>query len=289
VTQPATTADRRQGRSDRSALAAVFLLVIGFTYSDDIVEFLCDITGHPDFGGREWLVFALDCLLVLGAAGLKWRIDGPTNPGAFLRGLVTGWWGVAAALVVGAHLLLIAFARQRAALGDTGAIWVSIVASLVFVAAMTALLESVAGRERGSRRWLVPLAVGTFVAQFASLLWYPVINSSAGCAGEVSPAYFGNMGQIIPVVLLALAVELNYIRRSTKVRDIGYRVTPIFTVFLLCVAELLTFSILVKSEQRSCGLAAVWHEYIAFVITAHALTIGLATVFWLLVSDAADH
>jgi len=289
VTQPATTADRRQGRSDGSALAAVFLLVIGFTYSDDIVEFLCDITGHPDFGGRHWLVFALDCLLVLGAAGLKWRIDGPVSPGVFLRGIVTGWWGVAAALVVGAHLLLIAFARQRAALGDTGAIWVSIVASLVFVAAMTALLESVAGQARGSRRWLVPLAVGTFVAQFASLLWYPVINSSAGCAGEVSSAYFGNMGQIIPVVLLALGVELNYIRRNTKVRDIGYRVTPIFTVFLLCVAELLAFSILVRSEQGSCGLAAVWHEYIAFVITAHALTIGLATVFWLLVSDAADH
>ena len=289
MTQPATTADRRQSRSDRSALAAVFLLVIGFTYSDDIVEFLCDITGHPDFGGRHWLVFALDCLLVLGAAGLKWRIDGPVSPGVFLRGLVTGWWGVAAALVVGAHLLLIAFARQRAALGDTGAIWVSIFASLVFVAAMTALLESVAGRERGSRRWLVPLAIGTFVAQFASLLWYPVINSSAGCAGEVSPAYFGNMGQIIPVVLLALAVDLNYSRGRTEVRDVGYRVTPVFTVFLLCVAELLTFSILVKSEQRSCGLAAVWHEYIAFVITAHALTIGLATVFWLLVSDAADH
>jgi hypothetical protein len=289
VTQPATTADRRQGRSDGSALAAVFLLVIGFTYSDDIVEFLCDITGHPDFGGRQWLVFALDSLLVLGAAGLKWRIDGPTNPGAFLRRLVTGWWGVAAALVVGAHLLLIAFARQRAALSDTGAVWFSIVASLAFVTAMIALLESVAGRERGSRRWLVPLAIGTFVAQFASLLWYPAIDSSAGCAGEVSPAYFGNMGQIIPVVLLALAVELNYIRGRTEVRDVGYRVTPVFTVFLLCVAELLTFSILVKSEQRSCGLAAVWHEYIAFVITAHALTIGLATVFWLLVSDAADH
>jgi len=275
-------------RSDGSALAAVFLLVIGFTYSDDLVEFLCDIAGRPDFGGRQWLVFALDGLLVLGAAGLKWRIDRPANPGAFLRRLVTGWWGVAAALVVGAHLLLIAFARQRAALSDTGAVWFSIVASLVFVTAMDALLESVAGSERGSRRWLVPLTIGTFVAQFASLIWYPAIDSPDGCAGEVSPAYFGNMGQIIPVVLLALAVELNYIRGSTKVRDVGYRVTPVFTVFLLCVAELLTFSILVKSEQRSCGLAAVWHEYIAFVITAQALTIGLATVFWLLISDAAD-
>ena len=196
---------------------------------------------------------------------------------------------MAAALVVGAHLLLIAFARQRAALSDTGAVWFSILASLVFVSAMTALLKSVAGQARGSKRWLVPLAVGAFVAQFAALIWYPVINSPDGCAGEVAPAYFGNMGQIIPVVLLALGVELNYFRRSTKVRDIGYRVTPVFTVFLLCVAELLTFSILVKSDQGSCGLAAVWHEYIAFVITAQALTIGLATVFWLLVTDAWDH
>jgi hypothetical protein len=30
---------------DLTALLAVALLVVGFTFSDDVIEFLCDITG----------------------------------------------------------------------------------------------------------------------------------------------------------------------------------------------------------------------------------------------------
>jgi hypothetical protein len=65
-------------------------------------------------------------------------------------------------------------------------------------------------------------------------------------------------------------------------------VTPIFTVFLLCVAELLAFSILVRSEQGSCGLAAVWHEYIAFAVSTQALAVGLSTLVWLMLVEVVD-
>ena len=44
-----------------------------------------------------------------------------------------------------------------------------------------------------------------------------------------------------------------------------------------CIAEALAFTMLVKADTSRCGLAAVWHEYISFVVTAQAMAIGLAT------------
>jgi len=64
----------------------VALLVVGFTFSDDVVEFLCDITGYGHAANAPWLIFAFDMLLVLGTAALKWRINGGvTDRRTFLR------------------------------------------------------------------------------------------------------------------------------------------------------------------------------------------------------------
>lgn len=92
-------------------MTAALLLVIGFTYSDDIVELALNLGGNRFAGAGPWLVFALDSLLVAGTAVLKWRISGQgQDPKTFLRGLVTGYWGLGAALVVVSHLVLIATA-----------------------------------------------------------------------------------------------------------------------------------------------------------------------------------
>ena len=45
------------------ALIVAFLLIIGFTFSDDAVDFFLDVTGQPDFAAKRWLVLAVDCLL----------------------------------------------------------------------------------------------------------------------------------------------------------------------------------------------------------------------------------
>ena len=64
---------------------------------------------------------------------------------------------------------------------------------------------------------------------------------------------------------------------------------PVFIVIIMCIAEALAFSMLVKADAPRCGLAAVWHEYISFVVTAQAMAIGLATLVWLLlVVDSPD-
>jgi hypothetical protein len=46
----------------------------------------------------------------------------------------------------------------------------------------------------------------------------------------------------------------------------------------------LAFSMLAKGERVTCGMAATWHEYLAFVITVHAAAISLATLAWLLLA-----
>jgi len=271
-------------------LAAAFTLVVGFTFSDDVVEFLLDVTGHSDSPARGWLVFALDGVLVLATAALKWRIDdGRTPVAALLRRMATGWWALGAVLVIGGHLTLIATAQQRAALGDTASVWISLLASAVFVVAMTLLLFSVLGEGTASRGWIVPLAVGTFVVEIASSLWYPVIDVQKGCAGEISASYFSEIVNIIAVVLLALGIESNFVRRSAAARDPGHRVAPVLTVILLSVGLALSFTMLAKADLGPfCGLGAVWHEYISFVVTAQALAIGLATLVWLMIVGAVQ-
>jgi hypothetical protein len=287
VAQP-TKIQKNPDMPNWPALLTVFALVIGFTYSDDAIEFVSDITGSPYRPVGPWLVFALDLLFVIVTAVLKRMIDGgPADLRTFLRGLVTGWWGLGAVLVIGAHLALIASSGRRSNLDDTATVWISLLASSVFVAAMTALLVSTLGGGQASRSWLFPLIVGTFIAHLASALWYPVINIKTGCANDISPIYFSDMANILAVLLLAVGVELNFIRRNSASRDLGRRMAPLFTVAMLCVALPLSFSVLVKADLGPlCGIGAVWHEYIAFVITAQAMATGLATLVWLLVIDA---
>lgn len=269
--------------SDLSALATAFLLVVGFTFSDDAVEFLLDVTGHSGMAGtdRQWLVLAVDLLLVLATAILKWQISGNRR--------LSRWWALGAALVLGSHLVLILTAERRAGLGDAAAIWINLGVSAVFVTAMSVLLVSALGEETTSRGWIIPLAVGTFAVQIASTLWYPVINTEGGCAAEVSPSFFSDMNNINAVIMLTIAIELNYVRRTASENDPGRRAAPVFTVLLMCIALALAFTMLVKADaEPRCGTAAVWHEYIAFVVNVQALAIGLTTVVWLLLASAKE-
>lgn len=269
--------------SDLWSLAMAFLLVIGFTFSDDVVEFLLDVTGQSRLAaaGRQWLVLAVDLLLVLTTAALKWKISGR---------VLSPRWVAGAGLVIGSHLVLILTSEHRARLGDTASVGINLAASAVFVTAMAVLLVSALSEGTTSRGWIVPLAVGTFAVQVASALWYPVINTEGGCAGEVSPAFFSDMNNINVVLMLTIALELNYVRRNASDGDPGRRAAPVFTVLLMCIALALAFTMLVKADaDPRCGVAAVWHEYISFVVNVQALAIGLATVVWLLLAGATDN
>jgi hypothetical protein len=290
MTGPAAQARNVALRSDLVALATVFFLIVGFTFTDDIVEFLLDVTGHYHLAAthREWLVLGLDLVLVLATAALKWWIsEDQLPPAEFLRRLLTGLWGVGALLVVGAHLALILTSEHRSELGDVASFWISMLASTVFVAAMAMLMLAVLSEKDASRGWIAPLVFGTFVVQIASALWHPVINSENACAGDISSAFFSDLTNLMSIVLLAVAVELNYVRRNANARDPGRRMAPVFTVLMLCIGLGLTVTMDVKADKETlCGTGAVWHEYISFVVNVQALAIGLATLVWLLLGDA---
>lgn len=274
--------------NDLAPLVIVFGLVIGFTYSDDIVEFALDVAGKPGAPVGPWLVFAADVLLVLGTAALKRRMSRhDTDLTTFVRQLCTGPWIAGAVLVVGTHLALIWTADQRSSLSEGWYLTVNLLASAIYITAMTLLLLSALDGESGSRSWLAPLVFGTAVAQVASALWYPVIDVEHGCANDISSSYFSDASNIFSVVLLAVGVEMNYLRRTAKVRDPGQRVAPVLTVVLLCIGLMLSLSMQTKADLGTrCGLAAVWHEYISFVVTAQSLAIGLATITWLMIVDS---
>ena len=268
--------------ADLPALAAAFLLVVGFTFSDDVVEFLLDLSGNSALAAsdRQWLVLAADLALVLLTAALKWRISGNWR--------LNRWWVLGALLVIASHLALILTAERRAGLGDLASIGINLAGSAVFVSAMIMLMVATLSDGPASRSWIIPLAVGTFAVQIASALWYPVINVDDGCAGEVSSAFFADMNNINAVLLLTMTIELNQLRRNSRDGDPGTRVAPVFTVLLICTALALAFSVLVKADSAPCGLAAVWHEYIAFVVNVQALAIGLATLVWLYLVNAGE-
>ena len=113
--------------------------------------------------------------------------------------------------------------------------------------------------------------------------------SNPGCAGEVSALFYDIIAQLQAVVLLTIAVELNYVRRNAIERDPGRRMAPVFVVLILCIGVALCLSMDVKIDQEPlCGTAAVWHEYITFVVSIQAMAIGLATLVWLLLTDALN-
>lgn len=278
--------DSAQRKSDLFALATVIILVIGFTLSDDIVEFALDITGQSH-SAAPWLVFGLDCLLVAGTAVLKWQVGGEAGRNGFLRQLVCGSWGLGAVLVIGGHVFLASTADHRARLGDVAAVWLSLGETAVFVAGMSMLLLAALSGARAPRDWIAPLVIGTFAAQVASALWYPVISRGDGCAGNVASGYFADMANILAILLLTLGMEVNFLRRRTSHSNPGQRVAPAFTVLLVCIALGLSFTMEVKGDKDTlCGVGAVWHEYISFVITVQALTIGLTTLVWLMLAEA---
>jgi hypothetical protein len=283
-------------RAGWPAVCAVFAMVVGFTYSDDLVEFAHVVAGR-DTANTRWITFLVDYGLVAGTLVLAWRMNRaghtPSPPRQFLSALLRGWWMLGAVLVILLHFASTALAARPDTVGAAG-IWINLGLSLCFVLAMGMVLAAALdGAHTGPAgmwarsTWIIPLMIGTFVVQIASALWFPILDTDAGCAGEISIGFFAQMVQVIPVLLITLGIELSFMRRA-GVLPAGERAAPVLTVVLLCVAEVLALSMLVKGETTHCGAAAVWHEYIAFVVTVQAGAIGLATLVWLLITGTTD-
>lgn len=301
------------GYSQRAANRFVLILVIvwvgAFTYSEDVVDAINDVTAavgivrFPEWVW-VWAPLAVDTVLILASWPLKQRIAASEGD----RGRLSGWWTSGALLTVAAHMMLSLTEPHPIGLAT---VWLNICSAFVFVIAMGMLLTSALNadpmtlfswrrREERPRDWIrthstLPLIVGTFFGYIATPLWYPVIllhspplgsSPDATCPPTIDPQYFAQMTQVIPVLLITLGIEFNYVLRAEDEAEPEpiQRAAPILTMILLCIAEALAFSALVRKD--ACGLGGVWHEYIALVITVQATAIGLATFVWLLLTSA---
>mgnify|MGYP002145366884 CR=1 FL=1 len=123
----------RQARSsDWPGVVAVFAMVIGFTYSDDLVELGFVVAGR---GGTDtrWAVFLVDILLVLATAGLAWRMAG-LDARRFVVRLLRSWWPVGAVAVVVLHILTAAISASTG-LHLLGAVLFALAMGVVLVSA----------------------------------------------------------------------------------------------------------------------------------------------------------
>jgi hypothetical protein len=304
-----TEASKRSRRAaSRLALVLVFVWVIAFTYSEDVTDSIDDVTAAvgksrlPEWVWA-WAPLVVDIALILASWPLKRRIakiDGDS-------GRLWRWWTSGALLTVAAHLMLILTEPHQLNLAT---VWLHLLVSFLFVIAMGILLTSALNadpmtlfslrlREERPRDWIrthstIPLIIGTFFGYISTALWFPVITlhsaqirSSVGieCSRTVDPQYFSTMAQVIPVLLITLGIEFNYVRQAEAVQAPIERAAPILTVILLSIAEGLALSALVRKDDI-CGPGGVWHEYLALAVTVQATAVGLATFVWLLLASA---
>lgn len=282
---------RTRGSVDGVAVFAVFLLVVGVTYSGDIVEFAHTGAGSTAQGPR-WLIAVIDIGLILSALPLQRYVLARAKPERrldwpeFAAIVARSWWPVGMVLMVVVHVAMIFTPRI---------LWVDLLGTLLSTVAMTFALVAALDISEGGRRavgnsWIIPISAGTLIVQVASVLWFPVINVEGECADTISPEFFSQMVQVIPMLLITLGIELGYFRRARIAMTPGERAAPILTVVLLCLAEGLTFSMLVADDRLKCGLIVTLQEYAAFVVSIQATAVALATVVWLLFANAdAEH
>ncbi|HZA12341.1 hypothetical protein [Mycobacterium sp.] len=306
---------QRSQRVDRSGIALVFVLVVLFSYSEEIIAGIVTVAGKPEVSWWRWLVVLFDIVIIAATGLLKRRIAAADGDGNRLW----GWWAAGACLALAVDLVLLA-------VGDVITVWGDLVASTLFVVAMGMLLisalngdpETVLSPARRRARppdWIrarsvVPLIVGTYVGYVAAAIWSDVLDTDVMrtldtakaaeifslplaeqlpvlaqlCSGAVNPHLFAQMSTVIPLLLVALGIESGYFRSSF--REPAQRAATITTVSLLCIGLVLALSAVVKSGNGCGNILTGWHEYLAFVVSVQASAIGLVTLVWLLVVNS---
>ncbi|MBS1690950.1 MAG: hypothetical protein JST91_01775 [Actinobacteria bacterium] len=304
-------------RRDRAVLAVVFLLLFVFSYSEDIVFSVLEVTGNDHLAG--WIIglVGLDVAVLAVVGRLKLfiaRADG--DPPRLWR-----WWWSAFAIVVILDVTL-------CLLPEDHSLWIDLSSAVAFAILMGILMAvslnadplTLFSRDRRvamPRDWArmratVPLMVGTFACYVAATAFDdffdldtvrvldPEMQAEVAamplpeqlgawatlCEGAVSPAYFQQVVAVIPLLLLTLGVEFNFFRRALA--EPAQRAAAAATVTVMSVGLALALSTLPWAGSGCGGVLGYWHEYLTFVVSIQGVVTGLATLIWLLVTSATD-
>jgi hypothetical protein len=165
--------------------------------------------------------------------------------------------------------------------------------------------RSARARQHGasSGTWLCYLAASAFIDYFdvdtmraldpataEEIAGLPVAEqfsvSSQLCESAISPVFFQQIVEVMPVLLLTLGIEFNYFRRTLT--DAGQRAATAATVTVMAAGLVGALSTLPWDGQGCGDVLSSWHEYVAFLFAVQGIFTGLATLVWLLVSSTPD-
>jgi len=304
-------------RRDRAVLAVVFLLLFAFSYSEDFVFALLEVTGHAHVAG--WLIGLVGFdVAVLAVVGLLKRAIARAD-GEAQR--LWRWWWISLAAVVGIDVFLVL-------LPEGHPLWVDLASSVALATLMGILMMvslngdplTLFSRVRRSAeqtdwarvRAVIPLIIGTLACYIAATAFddffdldtvrvldpemeaevaaMPIAEKLGAlatlCEGAVSPAFFQQVVKVIPLLLLTIGVEFNFFRRALD--EPAQRAAAAATVALMAIGLSLAVSTLPWADTGCGGVLGYWHEYLTFVVSVQGIATGLATLMWLLVASTPD-
>jgi hypothetical protein len=297
-------------------VAFLFVAFVPLAFSEDFIEAVSDATRTqppPD------MVVAVDLLLLACLFLLTVALWTPSGE-APRSWSFAPWWIAGAALTLVVDVALTRWIDRESLGIEIGSSLLYVFSLALIVAATVGVNPSRIRIRDGTARaeWIrfrpmVPLLVGTLAAYVATILWSRYllgedvarlisdaqamakrigleadVNTPEGrqaldalCAGAVHQQYFAQISQVIPLLLVGLGIESNFIRELLT-KPVQREIT-IVTIVILAVAEALAISALTEPNEGCGEVLFGWHEYAAFTITIEASFAALALLVWALV------
>ena len=302
-------------RGDRAVFGAVFLMLFAFSYSEQLVSGLFPVVGGGGQTAWRVAVVVVDAA-ILGLVGLMKRtitqVDGDAPR-------LWGWWWTGVVILIGIDVFRLVPLHSIQVDVVTATVY-AVAMGWTMAASLNAdplALFSTARRVALPTDWVrvravVPLVVGTWLCYLAASAFVDLFNVdttraldpataeevadmpiaeqmavlSQLCESAISPVFFQQIVEVLPVLLLTLGIEFNYFRRTLT--DAGQRAATAATVTVMAAGLVGALSTLPWDAQGCDDVLSSWHEYLAFLIAVQGIFTGLATLVWLLVASTPD-
>lgn len=275
----------------------IFLFFVPLAFSEELVGGLLDACWADDVCGVNWPVWQLtagtDVVLMIVILLLAlWLRRGRSS--ALRVPALLFWFGLAGAGTLGLDSQVKSSQEDYGHTGRLGLYLLMDVAWIVLLALQVAVALGVPPKALLTRRgleWqrfrvLLPLLIGTFAAWVAGGLWDYALNTpgpppTADPAVQVVPSrlggeFFAQLSQVIPLLLVALAIDARFFRQPTHGRT--ERAAGIVTVAMMCLGEVVVLTVLAVPWPRQS--LDGWHEFIAYVLGLEAALVGIVTLVW---------
>jgi len=134
-----------------------------------------------------------------------------------------------------------------------------------------------------------PLIAGTLLAWLITTIAWPrlmggvepsLVVEHGTLPALINQEYFAQMSQLLPIVLIALALELRFFGGGDRDSPIRAVTVMVFVTF----GEIAALLALVRPANFELDASEQWLEYAAFVITIDAFSMALTALIWALLT-----